>query len=179
MKAAASAPNVIHIDFRSKRRSPRALGTASDYYNLGASLDENPATYLAAKEAYEKALELCPTHAVAMTNLGNVHYRLENERAAELCYRIAIELDPEQPEAVYNLGYLLLERGEPSRAEHLFRKAIELDPLFAVAHFNLAISLEQMGKFDLARLSWKTYIAIAPKQDTNWIRIAKQHLART
>ncbi len=122
----------------------------------------------------ENPLDLDPSLAIAITNLGNIRFRRHDQPGAEELYRRALEVDARQPEAQYNLGYLVLERGQPDAAIPLFHGAIQADPSFSDAYFNLAMAYEQSGHPSDAKTYWRGYIGLEP--EGTWSDIARQHL---
>lgn len=141
------------------------------YCQANAIDDNEPAKAL---PIYERAIELDGRLTIAITNLGNCHFRLHRSEKAEDLYRQALDLDPDQPEALYNLGYLILERGSAEESIGWFRRALSADPKFADAWFNLAMALEQAGK--PAKLEWQRYLSLEPN-NRQWSEIARRHLA--
>jgi DNA-binding transcriptional MerR regulator len=153
-----------------KRRS------AYEHYLEGCRLDEDETTLDRAEEAYRRALELDPSLANAVTNLGNVRYRRGLfDEAAEL-YRQALRLDPAQPEAAYNLGFIAYEGAELDEAVRWFEQALCHDPAFADAHFNVAMAYQELGRTAEARPHWKAYLRLEPSSP--WSEIARRHLGQ-
>lgn len=148
---------------------------AYEHYLEGCQLDESVDTLDQAEACYRQAVELDPTLANALTNLGNLRFRRGDSGEAESFYRRALEVDPEQPEAAYNLGFLCFEGGDPEEAVGFFSLAIELDPCFADAHFNLAMVLEESGRTEDARPHWEYYLRLDPEGP--WAEIARRHLS--
>lgn len=147
---------------------------AYEAYLQGCRLDEEENTYDAAEEAYRRAIQLDPTLANALTNLGNLMFKRERLLEAEELYRRALKLDSDQPEAHYNLGFLLFERREIPSAMESFRRALASDPSFADAHFNLAMTLQELGELEEARAHWEAYLKLDP--ESKWAEIARRHL---
>jgi tetratricopeptide (TPR) repeat protein len=150
--------------------------SAYELYLEGCRLDEDEATFARAEEMYRKALELDPTLANALTNLGNVRFRRGFPEEAEQHYRAALNIDAEQPEAYYNLGFLYYERGDAQAAVTCFERAVSRDPAFADAHFNLAMALEEVGGGPAARRHWQIYLQLEPHGA--WAEVARRHLKR-
>lgn len=148
--------------------------TAYELYTKASSLDEDPATFDEAESLYQRAVELDPYLAIALTNLGNVRFRRGDIDGAVVYYEKALGIDDKQPEAHYNLGYVLLERGSPKQAADAFERALSRDPRFADAHFNLAMAYEQSGERNKARIHWKRYLELEPTG--SWADIARSHL---
>jgi tetratricopeptide (TPR) repeat protein len=149
---------------------------AYELYLEGCRLDEDEATFARAEEMYRKALELDPTLANALTNLGNVRFRRGFPEEAEQHYRAALGIDAEQPEAYYNLGFLYYERGDAQAAVTCFERAVSRDPAFADAHFNLAMALEEVADRGAARRHWQIYLQLEPQGA--WAEVARRHLKR-
>lgn len=154
--------------------APRDRRAAYEAYLEGCRLDEDETTLERAEAAYRRSIELDPTLANALTNLGNLRYRRGLIEEAESMYRKALAIDGDQPEAFYNIGFLLYERGELDAAVASFRQSIEADPSFADAHFNLAMVLEDMGNPGAARPHWDTYLELEP--EGAWAEVARRHL---
>jgi tetratricopeptide (TPR) repeat protein len=150
--------------------------TAYDLYLEGCRLDEDDATFSRAEEMYQKALELDPALANALTNLGNVRFRRGFPEEAEVFYRRALAIDADQPEAYYNLGFLYYERGDAAAAVPCFERAVESDPAFADAHFNLAMALEEVSERARAKRHWQIYLQLEPQGA--WAEVAKRHLKK-
>jgi tetratricopeptide (TPR) repeat protein len=155
-------------------------GQTSDYrrayeaYLEGCRLDEDEGSFDDAEAAYRRALELDPTLANALTNLGNLMFKRDRLSEAEQLYRRALKIDADQPEAHYNYGFLLYERGQVSDAIDSFERALASDPAFADAHFNLAMALQESGLVARAREHWEAYVKLDP--ESQWAEIARRHL---
>jgi DNA-binding transcriptional MerR regulator len=153
---------------------PQKRRSAYEHYLEGCRLDEDESTLDRAEEAYRSALQLDPSLANAITNLGNVRFRRGLVDEAVELYRQALRIDPAQPEAAYNLGFLAYERAEVDDAVRWFEQALEHDPSFADAHFNLAMAYQEMGRVPEARPHWQAYLRLEPKSP--WADIARRHL---
>jgi tetratricopeptide (TPR) repeat protein len=164
--------DVVRVLKRSGAENEHRL--AYEAYLKGCRLDEDESTYDAAEEAYRRAIELDPTLANALTNLGNLMFKRERMPEAEELYLRALKLDAEQPEAHYNLGFLLFERREVTAAVESFERALASDPSFADAHFNLAMALSDLGRHAEARAHWEQYLKLDP--ESQWAEIARRHL---
>ena len=148
--------------------------TAYELYLEGCRLDEDATTFERAESMYRRALELDPTLANALTNLGNVRFRRGFSEEAASLYKEALAIDEAQPEAHYNLGFLHYERGEAESSARCFQRAVDADPGFADAHFNLAMALEEIEQRAKARRHWRLYLQLEP--DGPWAEVARRHL---
>lgn len=61
----------------------------------------------AAREQFERALQLNERHSSALTNLGNLHFLEGSLVEAEKCHRLAIGYDPDNPVPHNNLAAVL------------------------------------------------------------------------
>ena len=125
---------------------------------------------------YQRALDLDPGLAAAMTNLGNLRYRQGDLEAARAMYEQAIEHDPCQAEARYNLGNLLDDRGETDRAIAELRRVCQLAPEFADAHYNLGLMLARVGGEAQARTAFERYLELDDRSD--WAGRARDYLSQ-
>jgi Flp pilus assembly protein TadD len=118
-----------------------------------------------AELCYRRALELEPSLAAALTNLGNLCYARGETAAARRAYEHALELEPDQPEARYNLANLLDDAGDTDLAVAELRAVCSRHPSFADAHYNLGLLLYRLGGVAQARHHLGQYLAIDPTSD--------------
>jgi tetratricopeptide (TPR) repeat protein len=128
---------------------------AEDWYEAGCHLEGT--SNEEARDAYERALQLDPTHADAHINLGRILHEQRVPAAAEPHYRAALESDPRHPIAAFNLGVALEDLGRTADAIVAYERAIAIDPLNADAHFNLAGLYERRGDKASAVRELKAY----------------------
>jgi len=110
---------------------------------------EDPA-FIAAKTAYEQALELDPGLASAYTNLGALLAAGGDLDGARDCFDQALYFDSEQPEAQANLAALALRTGDPETAIAGYRLLLEGSPDHLEAHYGIARALIRIGQKDEA-----------------------------
>jgi tetratricopeptide (TPR) repeat protein len=149
---------------------------AESYFQKGLALEETGAPIEEAIHAYKQALELNPSAAGALVNLGTIYYRQRKYPEAEQHYTKAIEVDSNYPLAHYNLGNLYDEQGDLTRAEHHYNTALSLNPHYADAHFNLALLCERCGDFLKAMRHWKSYLRL--DSTGTWANIARRQLEK-
>lgn len=130
--------------------------TPGDWLDLGLKLESHaPAE---ARAAYEKVLELDPSHVNALTNLGRLLQEGDELEGAVVHYRRALESAAGRaPVAAFNLGLALEELGRDRAAEDAYRAALVADPGLADAHYNLSGLYERMGDRVSALRHLKTY----------------------
>ena len=174
--------NVIRAAFGASGGRLRSIedcrAAAHDLFCRAGSIDEDVARRGEAMTLYREAIALDPQHALAHTNLGNLHYFRGEIRDARSMYTHAIELEPKQPEALYNMAYLIMETSfspdRYTRAIELFQRAIASRPYFADAHYNLAWAFEQVGDRENALVHWKRNLQLDP--DGEYALMARSHL---
>jgi tetratricopeptide (TPR) repeat protein len=121
-------------------------------------------------------LELNPSAAGALVNLGTIFYRQRKYSEAEKYYRAAVEVDATYPLAQFNLGNLYDEQGRLDEAFDHYRRALSLNPKYADAHFNLALLCERTGDNLRAVHHWKSYLKL--DNSGQWAEIARRQLER-
>jgi tetratricopeptide (TPR) repeat protein len=125
------------------REGDRGLDDAEGFYQLACELEiSDPAQ---AQQAYERVIDLDPSHADAHVNLGRLLHEQKAPAAAEAHYRAALEADPEHETAAFNLGVALEDLGRMREAVEAYEIAIALDPENADAHYNIAGIYERRG----------------------------------
>jgi tetratricopeptide (TPR) repeat protein len=158
-----------------KRTGNRAR-ESEEWFQRGLELEETGAPVDQAVEAYQKVLELNPSAAGALVNLGTIYYRQRRFDEAQDYYRKAIEADPQYPLAQFNLGNLYDEQGRVKEAHEHYKRALALNPQYADAHFNLALLCERMSDPLRAVHHWKAYLKL--DHSGQWAEIARRQLER-
>ncbi len=151
--------------------------TALGWFERGCELDQEPATFQAALEAYHHAIVLDPGFADAHCNLGAVHFNLSERAAARCAYQRALELAPGHLEANFNLASLLEESGRNTEALRHYKVVVGVAPFFGDARLNLALLYEKLEEPGLAREQWRHYLRCVPA-DGHWAKIARERLSR-
>jgi tetratricopeptide (TPR) repeat protein len=149
---------------------------AERWFQRGLELEESGAPLIEAVEAYKKAVELNPSAAGALVNLGTIHYHLHKFREAADYYQRAIDVDPRYPLAHFNLGNLRDEQGQIEEAFEHYGTALKLNPDYADAHYNVALLCEQTGEFLRATKHWKAYLKV--DASSSWANIARRQLEK-
>lgn len=99
----------------------------------------------AAIEHLHRAVEIQPSNAAYLINLGTAFAGQKRLDDAISCFRRALELTPEIADAHNNLGVALQQQGQLDEAVASYRRALELRPEFADAHKNLANALSTVA----------------------------------
>lgn len=150
---------------------------ASEWFNRGITLEEEPATHNDAIAAYKKVLELQPNHPAAHINLGTLYYNRQDYAQAERHYRNAIEIDPRYALAYFDLGNVLDETGRVQEAIQTYRTALQLAPTYADAHYNLALAYEKIREPRRALKHWTAYVKLDAASP--WAVHARNQIQRT
>lgn len=162
--------------FPPAKRSANQARESEEWFQRGLELEETGAPVELAVEAYHKVLELNPSAAGALVNLGTIYYRQRQFEKAEKYYRQAVEADPLYPLAQFNLGNLYDEQGRLKEARDHYNRALTLSPQYADAHFNLALLCERQNDALRAVHHWKAYLKLDPSGQ--WAEIARRQLER-
>ncbi len=162
--------------FPERKRSANLLRESEAWFQRGLDLEETGAPVELAIEAYERVLELNPSAAGALVNLGTIFYRQRKFAEAEKYYRAAVEVDATYPLAQFNLGNLYDEQGRLGEAFDHYRRALSLNPKYADAHFNLALLCERTGDNLRAVHHWRSYLTL--DNSGQWAEIARRELER-
>jgi tetratricopeptide (TPR) repeat protein len=162
--------------FPERKHAENVRREAETWFQKGLDLEETGAPVEQAVEAYRKTLELNPSAAGALVNLGTIHYRLRQFAEAEKYYVQATVADPGYPLAEFNLGNLYDEQNLLKEAISHYRRALDLNPSYADAHFNMALICERSGDPLKAVAHWKTYLKL--DRSGQWADIARRQLER-
>ena len=110
----------------------------------------------------EEAVRIRPDFALALSDLGRLHFlNRDVERAAGLFDR-AIAASPALPQAHHNLGTVRLAQRNREEAETHFRRALEEWPEFAEAHYGLGEALEARGESEDALRHYRRAASVKP-----------------
>lgn len=99
----------------------------------------------AAVRLIENALQIRPSTAIFLNNLGEAYSGLSRLAEAEKSFRQALALDGDYALAYINLGVALHKLGRLGEAEQSYRQALRLRPDVALAHNNLGNVLRDRG----------------------------------
>jgi tetratricopeptide (TPR) repeat protein len=148
----------------------------SELFARGIALEEDPKNQDNAIAAYQRVLELDPTHAAAHINVGTLYYNRQEYALAEKHYRAAIAVDPRYALAYFDLGNVLDETGRVHEAIQAYLTALQLAPTYADAHYNLALAYEKVKEPRKALKHWRAYV----KLDTSgpWAVHARNQIQR-
>ncbi|KAG9389751.1 Glycosyl transferase family 41 [Carpediemonas membranifera] len=99
-------------------------------------------------EHLKLAIELDPTYAPAVNNLGTAYRALGNLPDAVSAYLQAISLDPNYADPYSNLANVLKHGGDYRKALQYYTKALQLNPSFFDAHMNVGHLYKDHSRFE-------------------------------
>lgn len=163
------APEQLSAD-----RTRRAA--AEHWFQRGLELEQTGAPLEEIIEAYQKAVELDPTSAGALVNLGTIQFNARDFKEAERYYLEALEADPRYALAHFDLANLYDERGDRMRALEHYQSALEISPTYADAHYNVALLFQASNQPMKAVRHWTEYLKLDPS--SHWSSIARRELSK-
>jgi tetratricopeptide (TPR) repeat protein len=107
--------------------------------------------YPRAVREFESELALNPTCTPALTQLGEVYWRLDRDEDSQkaLLHSIGLDATASEPHAV--LGKVLLRQGRVMLAEQNLVRAVNLNPSGYTAHYLLGQLYRDQGKLEAAK----------------------------
>ncbi len=169
------------------RQETSAPGDAYEWFLRGCEEegewdgeDLADAAFVAAKTAYEQAIDLDPGLASAYTNLGALLAAGGDLDGARDCFDQALYFDSEQPEAQANLAALALRTGDPETAIAGYRLLLEGSPDHMEAHYGLARALIMLARKEEALAHLERFLQAVARlypEDVDEELAARQELA--
>jgi tetratricopeptide (TPR) repeat protein len=149
---------------------------AEHWFQRGLELEQTGAPVAEVIEAYKKAVELDPTSAGALVNLGTIQFNARSWKEAERYYLEALQADPQYALAHFDLANLYDERGDRTKAQEHYQAALQISPSYADAHYNLALLFQGSNQMMKAVRHWMEYLKLDPS--SHWSSIARRELAK-
>ena len=149
---------------------------AEHWFQRGLELEQTGAPLEEVIEAYKKAVELDPTSAGALVNLGTIQFNARNWKDAERYYLDALQADPNYALAHFDLANLYDERGDRVKALEHYQAALKISPQYADAHYNLALLYQASNQPMTAVRHWTEYLRLDPA--SHWSSIARRELSK-
>jgi Flp pilus assembly protein TadD len=107
---------------------------------LGILYGEN-GLYSEALEQFQKLLALDKDNAMALNNIGNIHFLQERLDEARQAYEASLKIEPVDTGIMANLCRILLREGKKGEARTLFKEAAAIDPRVLRRYGDLAAEL--------------------------------------
>ena len=138
-------------------------------------------------EAFEQAIAIDASYALAYTGIADAYFRLSNVHASPLevlpkakeAALKAVEIDNDLAEAHSSLGMLRVYYDHDwAAAEREFNRALELNPDLPLAHQRYGTYLKLMGRFDESLAQYKHALELDPFSLQININIATIHFLK-
>jgi TolB-like protein/class 3 adenylate cyclase/cytochrome c-type biogenesis protein CcmH/NrfG len=174
---AAVGATISDAELERIRKKPTESLTAYDAWSRGFYEFQGfrVESFAEARRWYERAIEIDPGFAAAVTGLASTYSVLYGalidldpanlDRAEELAQR-AVELDPSFPLAHVTLGVLEIWRGRPEAARTRLERARELAPNDPASYGFLSLVALQSGDPLEALESFRTMLRLSPRYES-------------
>ncbi len=129
-----------------------------------------------AAQAYQAAIDKQPRFRRAWNDLGLIHYRRGDHRAAARAFGKVIELGGGTPMLYGLLGFSLANVDDALAAESAFRMAAMLEPATIDWRMGLAHSLLKQRRFAEAASLFGALVDVQPERGELWLRQAQAYL---
>lgn len=123
--------------------------------------------YKGARQSYEKALEVKPDYAKAMSNLGATLNDLKDFPVAARMLRAALQAGDIDPAVYNNLSIALWSAGAYDEAIVVAQEGIKLFPTYGQLYNELGVALYKSGRMVEAVSAFKTAHVMIPKWQKN------------
>ncbi|HSH00553.1 MAG TPA: tetratricopeptide repeat protein, partial [candidate division Zixibacteria bacterium] len=125
-----------------------AQQNVSQIYRQQGIAHERAGNYVAAQEAYERALEVDSLNHVLWNDLGAALWRQNREEEAATCFQTSTNLDSAYIEALLNYGQMLMGLGGYDRARAKFEEAGVRQPEDVRPLINIGDIHARLGEFE-------------------------------
>ena len=148
-------------------------GTIPNAWNNLGILSAREGNSAQAIEAFQHALQIDPSHSVALLNLGNAYRQEKAWIEAEKTLQKAFVLSPDDPEVNYNLGMVYAQLNDSDRAFELLKQALALRSVYPEALNNLGVLYLRSRRVDEAIHSFEECIRLSPTYDQSYLNLAR------
>ena len=148
-------------------------GTIPNAWNNLGILAAREGNTTQAIEAFQHALQIDPSHSVALLNLGNAYRQEKDWNAAEKTLQKAFALSPDDAEVNYNLGMVYAQLTDSDRAFERLKQALALRPVYPEALNNLGVLYLRSRRVDEAIHSFEECIRVSPAYDQSYLNLAR------
>jgi tetratricopeptide (TPR) repeat protein len=131
------------------------------YVALGI-VQEGRGRHEEAIRTFQRALELDPIDAIALSEMGNSYAAMGQLDKAESIYKKAAQLRPGDFTAMNDLGLFYYGRGRYQDAENILRRMTELVPDNSSGYTNLGAAYWMDGQYANAAISYEKSLKLRP-----------------
>jgi tetratricopeptide (TPR) repeat protein len=89
---------------------------------------QNMGEYIAAAQAYKRAMEIMPHKTNMIRSVANMYMQANQNDSARVWYERAIKANPNDPQMYYELGFLYARMNDLENAERYFKKSDSINP---------------------------------------------------
>lgn len=122
-------------------------------------------------------VSLLPGNASVLTEIGDLHFNLQNWEKSEETYRKAINVDPGGSAILAKLIGIYEAQGEISRGLQEVRSALQSFPEEARLHARQGSLLEKFGSAEKAFKAYSRAVELRPELGEGYLGLARLHLA--
>lgn len=137
-----------------------APGSLGVHYHIGRLLlagGNDPATEEAARQEFEKELQIDPNDAGSEYELGEMARAARQWTQAVEHFRRAVKIDPGFSDALIGLGKSLVSAGQAQEAVAPLQAAVRIAPGDPVAHYQLSFAYLRLGREEDAKKELALY----------------------
>ena len=134
---------------------------ALEYYNKASQLARDK-DYKGAIKELKLAVSEYSNYASALTLIGILHLRLNENQEADEALKAALKVDPEGYEPLLNRSIALFRLSKFKDAEKLLRQTLKVKPDSSAAQYYLGRSLVKLSKPDEAEKAFLTCVKASP-----------------
>lgn len=121
-----------------------------DAWHLFALCRKSAQDFVAAEDAFQRALRLQPKHQHILNNYANMLVKLKRFQDAERLYKTAIQAQPDYVDAWLNLGILYTQIEALTPGIQTLERAYQIAPNNLAVQNALGLALKRQGRFDEA-----------------------------
>ena len=148
-------------------------GTIPNAWNNLGILSAREGDTVAAIGFFQRALQIDPTHLIALLNLGNAYRQQKDWAEAKKTLERAFGVGPDDPEVNYSLGMVCAQLEESDHAYEYLKRAVELRPVYPEALNNLGVLFLRKRRPEEAIRSFEESIRVAPEYDQSYLNLAR------
>ncbi|MDB5481379.1 MAG: sulfotransferase family protein [Caulobacteraceae bacterium] len=143
------------------------------FYNVLAFRHSEAGRYDEALALLRRGFEIAPRDAHLLYSIGFCLFQLGRNDEALIAFDAALAVKPGFPAPLHHKGMILERRGDEAQAMRCYEMAIRSDPNYEDPYAGLASVAAGRGDFARARGHARRALALAPRQPTAHLAIAR------